>query len=70
MEEKENICNKCSQPEKFDQLNKNNKKDIKSANKYCKEHLQSYSSHKGCKPEWCEECGLLINYLIQITYET
>ena len=35
----------------FKPLNKKNKKDLESANEYCREHEQYYSNHT-CEPIW------------------
>tara|TARA_Y100000034_G_scaffold32328_1_gene39613 strand:+ start:324 stop:698 length:375 start_codon:yes stop_codon:yes gene_type:complete len=32
---------------------------------YCEDHERVYSDHK-CKPNWCGDCGYLVNYQIEI----
>ena len=35
---------------------------------YCKNHETTYSNHK-CKPNWCGDCGFLMNYEITVNYK-
>jgi len=36
---------------------------------YCKDHERTYGDHK-CKPNWCGDCGYLVDYQIEIKPQT
>ncbi|MBC8437086.1 hypothetical protein H8D85_02060 [bacterium] len=62
---KENLCEGCGEAHSKQALNKKNNADIDSANLYCQGHLTRYSNHS-IKPIWCEDCGQLEIYQINV----
>ena len=66
---KSTICKTCGQNIKKnkerDTLNYKNTYHQLLVEKHCKEHQDSYTTHK-CKPHWCGDCSYLIKYGIEI----
>ena len=49
-------------------FHKDNKEDVKRTTAYCEKHTWTYGHE--CEPQWCEECGHLTIYLVQVTEES
>ena len=70
MGRKKKYCKSCDRrldnPRKS--FHKDNEDDVKRTTAYCEEHTWIYGH--GCEPQWCEECGHLTIYLIEVTPES
>ena len=66
---KSKVCKTCSRNtknlEKRNLMRFLNLYDQELAKNYCKDHETKYGDHK-CEPIWCEDCGFLIKYEIEI----
>ena len=69
-EEKKKYCKSCDWrlDNSRKSFHKDNKEDVKRTTAYCEEHTWIYGH--GCEPQWCEECGHLTMYLIEVTPES
>ena len=69
---KKKICKTCDwrldSGRELPILHKENPRDVEMAMEYCDEHTFVYGGK--CKPIWCDECGHLDIYLVNISETT
>lgn len=64
---KDGDCVKCGQNPKSQELTiKDNELDVQMVGSVIENHLNKYPNHKSMLPNWCDECGALIDYKIKI----